>query len=49
MKKMHTFRFAIALIDKIRAIAAKQNRTMTNLIETILIKFVDDNEKNNIN
>lgn len=48
MRKMHSFRFNDPLIDKVRGIATKENRTVTNLIETVLIKFTEDYEKDNI-
>lgn len=45
---MHSFRFNDPLIEKVRGIATKENRTVTNLIETVLIKFTEDYEKDNI-
>ena len=48
MRKMHTMRLNESLIEKVRDIATKENRTATNLIETVLLKFVEDYEKNHI-
>lgn len=46
MRKHFTFRFDVDLIDKVRVIAAKENRTLTNQIETGLFKLVEDHEDN---
>lgn len=47
MRKMFTFRLNADLVDKVRAIAVKENRTLTNQIETELFKLVEDYEKDN--
>lgn len=44
MRKLFTFRLHESLIEKVRAIAVKENRTLTNQIETVLIKFTEDYE-----
>lgn len=39
-KKNYSFRFKEGVMSDLQKIADKENRTVTNLIETILIKFV---------
>lgn len=43
MKKMFSFRLDPDLIEKLRKIAEKQNRSLANLIETILKEASDTN------
>lgn len=45
-KKNYSFRFKEGVLSDLQKIADKQNRTVTNLIETILIKFVKDEKDN---
>lgn len=46
-KKPYTFRFDEKMMNKLKSIAVKENRKLTNLIETILINFTKqkDNER----
>lgn len=37
------------LKEKLKEIAKKENRTLSNLIETVLIQIVKDLEKKNVN
>lgn len=50
-KKNFTFRLNEELVDKLRLCAKNENRNLSNMVETILInyieqKFSDDNGKN---
>ena len=40
MKKMTTFRFDMELLDELKVKAIEENRSVTNLIETILWAWV---------
>lgn len=46
-KKNYSFRFKEGVMSDLQKIADKLNRTTTNLIETILIKFVEDEKDKN--
>ena len=46
-KKNYSFRFKEGVMSDLQKIADKLNRTATNLIETILIKFVEDEKDKN--
>lgn len=48
-KKNYSFRFQEGVISDIQKIAEKENRTATNLIETVLIKYTKDHERHNRN
>ena len=47
MKKLFNFRLTIALVDMVRKIAYKENRSLTAQIETILSEYAKN--KNNEN
>lgn len=40
-KKPFSFRLDVKLMNKLKEIAAKENRKLTNLIETILINYTN--------
>jgi predicted transcriptional regulator len=44
MKKLMTFRFDADLLAKARHLAQRDNRTLTNFIETILKQSLDGKE-----
>lgn len=44
-KTLYSFRFDPELIKKVEKMAKKENRNLTNFIETHLLKLVEDNEK----
>lgn len=44
-KKPYTFRLNKALIEKLRVLANKDNRKLTNFIETILSSFVKNKKE----
>ncbi len=44
-KKVYSFRFDEEMVDKLRSYAREENRTVSNLIETILLKYLSDREK----
>jgi predicted HicB family RNase H-like nuclease len=44
-KKPYNFRFEEKLIEQVQKLADKDNRTLTNFIETLLMKVVEDSKK----
>jgi len=42
MKKLFNFRLTISLVDLVRKIAYKENRSLTAQIETILNEYVNE-------
>jgi len=44
-KKVYSFRFDEEMVDKLRSYAREENRTVSNLIETILLQYLSDREK----
>lgn len=44
MKKAHTFRFNKVKVDEWKIQAKKENRTLTNFIETVLNKYISENK-----
>lgn len=45
-KKVLSIRLDEAFITKLKEIAKRQNRSMSNLIETVLKEYVEENHKN---
>ena len=45
MKKLVTFRFHADVLAKARQLAERENRTLTNFIETILMQALKAREK----
>lgn len=41
MKKLVTFRFDPVLLEKAKASAQRENRTLTNYVETVLKRAID--------
>ena len=39
-KKTYSFRFSEDMVDRLRAYAAAENRTLSNMIETILLQYL---------
>lgn len=49
-KKTYSFRFEEEMVEKLRNYAASENRTLSNMIETILLQYLSkraSEEKNN--
>ncbi len=44
-KKVYSFRFDEEMVDRLRSYARAENRTVSNLVETILLKYLSDREK----
>ncbi len=44
-KKVYSFRFDEEMVDKLRSYAREENRTVSNLIETILLKYLSNRER----
>ena len=42
-KKVYSFRFEDELIEILKRIAAEQNRSLSNLIETVLKEYIKSN------
>jgi hypothetical protein len=40
MKRQTAFRFDMQLLDKLRELALKENRSLNNFIETILKEYI---------
>lgn len=40
MKKQYNFRLEEKLINDLQALATKENRSLTNLIETVMMQYV---------
>ena len=43
-KKVYSFRFDEEMVEKLRAYAAQENRTLSNMIETILLQYLSKRE-----
>ena len=41
-KKTYSFRLEDELVEELRKLAAQENRTLSNMVETILKKYVED-------
>ncbi len=46
LKRVFTLRLDDEIFDKIEQLAKDEHRSMTNLIEFILLKYLDDMEQN---
>ncbi len=44
-KKVYSFRFDEEMVDKLRSYAREENRTVSNLIETILLQYLSNRER----
>lgn len=44
-KKVYSFRLSDELVEKIRYYGQKDNRSLTNQVETLLYKFVNEQER----
>lgn len=44
-KQLYSFRFDPALIREVEKLAKKENRNLTNFIETLLIQKVEESKK----
>lgn len=44
-KTLYSFRFSPELIKEVEKLAKAENRNLTNFIETVLIKVVEENKK----
>lgn len=43
-KKVYSFRFDEEMVEKLRGYAAEENRTLSNMIETILLQYLSKRE-----
>jgi len=43
-KKTYSFRFSEEMVDKLRVYAKEENRTISNMIETILLQYLSKRE-----
>lgn len=43
-KRTFSFRFDEELVEKLRGYAAEENRTLSNMIETILLQYLSKRE-----
>ena len=44
-KPVYSFRLNKELAEALKALAAQQNRTLSNLVETILLQYVNDHKE----
>ncbi len=44
-KKVYSFRFDEEMVDRLRGYAREENRTVSNLIETILLQYLSARER----
>ena len=47
LKRVFTLRLEDDVFDRIEKLAKDEHRSMTNLIEFILLKYLDENEQKN--
>ena len=45
-KPVYSFRLNKELAEALKALAAQQNGTLSNLVETILLQYVNDHKEN---
>ena len=45
-KPVYSFRLNKELVDTLKVLATQQNRTLSNLVETILLQYVSDHTDN---
>lgn len=46
-KKVYSFRFSEEMVEKLRACAEAENRTLSNMIETILLQYLSNRDEEN--
>lgn len=46
LKRVFTLRLSDEIFDRIEALAKEEHRSMTNLIEYIIIRYLDEPDKN---
>ena len=46
LKRVFTLRLRDEIFDRIEALAKEEHRSMTNLIEYIIIRYLDEADKN---
>ena len=46
LKRVFTLRLSDEIFDRIEALAKEEHRSMTNLIEYIIIRYLDEADKN---
>ena len=44
-KKVYSFRFSEDMVDRLRACAEAENRTLSNMIETILLQYLSKRDE----
>ncbi len=46
-KKVYSFRFEEDMVTKLKNYASQENRTFSNFVETILLNYIAEREKEN--
>ena len=46
-KKVYSFRFEEDMVTKLKSYASQENRTFSNFVETILLNYIAEREKEN--
>ncbi len=46
-KKVYSFRFDEEMVTKLKIYAEQENRKLSNLVETILLQYIAEREKEN--
>lgn len=44
-KKVYSFRFNEDMVDQLKVCAKEENRTLSNLVETILLNYLRDKDQ----
>ena len=44
-KKVYSFRFDEDMVDRLRIYAKEENRTLSNMIETILLQYLSNRDE----
>ena len=44
VKKVHSFRLSVELLEKLKKLAKRENRTLNNYVETALYEIVEDED-----
>ena len=44
VKKVHSFRISVELLEKLKKLAKRENRTLNNYVETVLYDLVEEED-----
>ena len=46
-KKVYSFRYEEDMVARLKGYAAQENRSLSNFVETVLLKYIAEREKEN--